>query len=171
MEIAILRVLWNLFNPMTSSYKIAKGASLLDCHTIVRYVKPRYANRDGTVDGTTFLSRPVEKGCVSYYWWDFFTGTVEEKLELLRDVLPLNRENKSLFAELNVGNVRQQIRKHIPNMDIIHDPILKSGDCPHCLMNNMPYIPKKGEISPLQEAVIELLSAYVGKNTHPTLQP
>ena len=176
MEIAILRVLWNLFNPMTSSYKIAKGAPLPKGDTIVRYIKPRYANADGTVDGTAFLSLPDHNGDVSYNWLNFFDGTTDERLCKIRKVINLKLEKKALFAELNINNALQEVQEFISTINIIYKPTEQSErlkqDYSHCIMTNVPDVPDKGsDISFLQETMIELLSACVGKNTHPAREP
>ncbi len=161
---------------MKSSYKIAQDAPLLDEHTIVKLVGDDFIDRNArsiktTIKGQFFLSRLTDKGCPSYIWLDFFTGTTENKLTQLREITTLKRGAKAVFAELNVGIVREKVRELIAIIDIIHDPepeaVKNRGDYSHCVMTNVPNRQEKDyEFSSTEEAVARIISRSVVA-THP----
>ncbi len=177
---------------MKSSYKIVQDAPLLDEHTIVKLVGDDFIDRNArsiktTIKGQFFLSRLTDKGCPSYIWLDFFTGTTENKLTQLREITTLKRGAKAVFAELNVGIVREKIeeliatieqeevRTQIASIDIIHDPdpeaVKNCGDYSHCVMTNIPNRAKEDaeegyELSSTEEAVARIISRSV-VDTHP----
>ena len=160
---------------MKSSYKIIKGNPLLNDHTVVRYVKGRYVNDDGSIQGVAFLSRPIDNGCVSYNWLDFFQGTTEDKLRGIREIGNLTLARSAVFAELNVGIIRQKIQAQIPNADIVHDPVVQFGsikqDESHCVMTDIPNKMEEGyELSDMEEAVGRIMSRNI-TNTHPAREP
>ncbi len=167
MVMTLLKALWDLFNPIKSSYKIIKGKPLSDDHTIVKLVGGsliKEHNGGIKIDGNAFLSRHRDEGRPSYNWLDFFTGTIEQKLTQLKKTTTLNRGATAKFAELNVGNVRKKVRKYIPSIDIIHDPQStgKNKDFSHCVMTNIPRkLDENYEPSSAEEAVGRIISRDV----------
>ncbi len=173
---------------MKSSYKIVQDAPLLDAHTIFRLVGDAFINRDArsiktAIKGNAFLSRPRDEGRPSYIWLDFLGGTTEKNLAQFRKITTLNRGAKAVFAELNVGIVREKIeeliatiaqekvRTQIASIDIIHDPdpesVRDSKDYSHCVMTNIPNRPEEGyELSSTEEAVGRIIGRSV-VDTHP----
>ncbi len=168
MRTRILRALWNLFNPMASPCKIVKGDSLLDCHTIVRHVKGGHVLDDGSIAGDAFLSNTKDAGEVSYNWLDFFDGDIKQQLTELRLVINRKPSNTAVFAELNVGDVRQELINNVRDMDVIYDPTDESDslrrDYSHCFMSNIP-----DKLSSEEDCVGELISDLVTPDKiHPT---
>ncbi len=174
---------------MKSPYKtVQKNDPLLDEHTIVKLVGGAFINRGASsIKGTVFLSRLTDKGCPSYIWLDFFGGTTENNLTQLRKITTLELRASAVFAELNVGIVREKIeeliaiieqeevRTQIASIKIIHDPdpeaVKNRGDYSHCVMTNIPNRPEEGyELSSTEEAVARIISRSV-VDTHPARQP
>ena len=162
---------------MKSSYKIIKGNPLLNDHTITRYVGGSFVNpQDGSIDGAAFLSKPNHNGRVSYNWLDFFDGTEAEQMRKVRNAINIkNLGASAVFANLNVGNVRETVQARVSGADIIHDPTEQSADLKqdesHCVMTG---IPEKSDRDYEESSLEDLVSEEIAEciiGTHPAREP
>ena len=102
--------------------------SLPDASQVVRWVRGRHVLDDGSSDGAGFLLRENEQG-LSIYWLDRLTGTDKlAQLAEVRRLIRLQMKGADIFAELNVGGVKEQLAKKIPGVDFVHRPLIATSE-------------------------------------------
>lgn len=97
---------------------------------IVRYVGPSLINADGTVDAWAFLlnvNRPDDSG-LSVNWLDVFGCDKSHQLAQIRRLCRLKVKRNGRFAEMNVGEVKQEILKELESVCIVHKPLEPDGE-------------------------------------------
>lgn len=153
-----------------------RGDPVPDEDHILRYVAGRHVDRDEDgnpiVTGGGFIARPRDNNMPSYNWLECLDGTLEERVQQVRDVARINYGAKARLAKLNVGRVIQHVRENTDDnraVTVIHDPLeAENGDPPdpsHALMTNVP-----DENDPEGERVGDLIAECVCK-TFPARTP
>lgn len=126
-----------------------------DRDDVVRYVG-QIGIRNGKVDGSQFRRRPGEEG-VSVNWLECFAqlGKTEQLAEVRR-VIHLQLGRNAVFAELNVGDIKQCLRAELPSVRVVRKPAPAN--------DRFPYAdPSHGEIIGLPAADDQYLGPIIGE--------
>lgn len=143
------------------------GMELPGASTIVRYVGFTRI-RGNRVDGSAFCRRPGESG-LSINWLDYFADLAKERqLDLVRQSAQISLGARAVFAELNVGETRQQLSDTLPGLRFVHSPAPAT--------DRYPADPSHSEILGLPPAETEDMALLIGdmiaqqvKVLHPAL--
>jgi hypothetical protein len=130
---------------------------------IVHYVKPSKIHEDGTIDGSEFMLRPVDKG-LSGNWLDYFAFLPsEERLEAV--AVKIQRDpnvNNGKFAEWNVGALREHLLTESHAITVVHDPSPANErygpDPSHCQMYGLP-----PQDTPEAQLVGDMMAEFIQK--------
>lgn len=144
-----------------------KGDPVPDEDHILRYVGGKHVDRDEegnpVVTGGGFIARPRDDNEPSYNWLECLNGTLEERVQQVRDAARISYGAKAMLAKLNVGRVMQHVRGNTDDdraVTVIHDPLeAENGHPPdpsHALMTNVP-----DEDDPEGERVGDLIAECV----------
>lgn len=143
---------------------------LLDGDNVVRYVGRSKIREDNQIDGSAFCRRPNEDG-PSVNWLEFFSGHDKQQqvAEVRRLIHLRNLGTTAIFAELNVGEVRQQLRGQLPDVHVINRPQPANDDfCEpdpsHCEIMGLP----PAEAENLALTIGDMIAKRV-KATHPAV--
>lgn len=122
---------------MTATY-------LPDGDNVVRYVGGSKIREDNRIDGTAFCRRHDEGG-LSVNWLEFFSGLdkTQQVAEVRRLIHLRTLGATAVFAELNVGEVKQQLQDLLPGVYVISRPQPADDDFPepdpsHCEIMGLP---------------------------------
>lgn len=122
-----------------------KGDLIPDPDHILRYVGGIHVEKDGTIAGGAFIAKPKDENCPSYNWLEILQGTLDERVQQVRNATRMTYGKTAKLARLNVGQVRQFIRDEAEGHEatVIHDPLEAEAGYPlpdpsHVLMTNIP---------------------------------
>ena len=131
-----------------------------DSDNVVRYVGGSKINEGNRIDGSAFLRRPIDDG-LSVNWLEFFSGLDKQQQigEVRRLIHLSNLGATAVFAELNVGDVKQRLRDELPDVYVVNKPQPAGDDFPepdpsHCEIMGLP--PAEAESLALAEVEPEL---------------
>lgn len=120
------------------------AAHLPDGDNIVRYVGGSKIREDNRIDGSAFCRRIDEDG-LSVNWLEFFSGLAKQRqvAEVRRLIHLRSLGTTAVFAELNVGDVKQQLRDELPDVYVINTPqpandVFPQPDPSHCEIMGLP---------------------------------
>lgn len=122
-----------------------KGNPVPDPDHILRYAGGVHVEKDGTILGGAFIAKPKDDNCPSYNWLEILEGSLEDRVQQVRDAARLTYGKSAKLVRLNVGQVRELIRDEAEGhvVTVIHDPLEPEEKCPlpdpsHTLMTNVP---------------------------------
>ena len=146
-----------------------KGDPVPDPDHILRYVGGFHVEKDGTISGGAFIAKPKDGNCPSYNWLECLKGSLEERVQQVRDAARIKYGGTAVLVRLNVGQVRQFIRDEAEGHEVtvIHDPLEPEETCPlpdpsHALMTNVPNENKpQGELigDLIRQCILEVFPA------------
>lgn len=117
---------------------------LPDSDNVVRYVGGSKIRENNRVDGTAFCRRRDEDG-PSVNWLELFHGLEkQQQIAEVRRLIHLHSlGTTAVFAELNVGEVKQQLQGQLPDVYVINKPQPADDDFPepdpsHCEIMGLP---------------------------------
>ncbi len=143
---------------------------------VLRYVGGSHVDRDEegnpVVTGGGFIARPRDDNKPSYNWLECLDGTLEERVQQVRNAARISYGAKARLAKLNVGRVMQHVRDNTDDdrtVTVVQDPLEAEDGYPsdpsHALMTNVP-----DENDPEGERVGDLIAECV-LNTFPARTP
>ena len=96
---------------------------LQDGDNVARYVGGSKVKENNRIDGSAFCRRRGEDG-PSVNWLEFFSGLdKKQQVAQVRRLIHLKSlGTTAVFAELNVGEVRQRLQKELPGVYVINKP-------------------------------------------------
>ncbi len=108
-----------------------KGDDLPAGDQIVRYVKPRMVEEDGTANGADFRLRPThpDETGLSVNWLEAFGPEKDHQLTEVRRLCRLTRRPNGRLAEMNVGEIRSSVSEELDTLRIVHDPLEAAQGC------------------------------------------
>ena len=122
---------------MTATY-------LPDSDNVVRYVGGSKIRKNNRIDGSAFCRRRDEDG-PSVNWLEFFSGLdKQQQIAEVRRLIHLRSLGATaVFAELNVGDVKQRLRDELPDVYVVNKPEPADDDFPepdpsHCEIMGLP---------------------------------
>lgn len=126
-----------------------KGDPVPDPDHILRYVGGTHVDQDDegqpVIAGGAFIAKPKDDNCPSYNWLEILNGSLEERVQQVRDAARMKYGGTARLARLNVGQVRQFIRDEAEGhgVTVIQDPLAADANYPepdlsHALMTNVP---------------------------------
>ena len=121
---------------MTATY-------LQDSDNVVRYVGYTKIKENGRIDGSAFCLR-LDEGGLSVNWLEFFSGlTKSQQVAEVRRVVHHSRGSRAVFAELNVGDIKQYTLEVLPDLRAINTPQPAADRFPepdpsHCDIMGLP---------------------------------
>jgi hypothetical protein len=153
-----------------------KGDPIPDEDHILRYVGGNHVDQDEdgnlVVTGGGFIARPRDDNKPSCNWLERLDGTLEERVQKVRNVARISYGSKARLAKLHVGCMRQHVDENTDDnraVVVIHDPLENQNGHPpdpsHALMTNVP-----DENDPEGERVGDLIAECVC-NTFPARMP
>ena len=116
---------------------------LQDSDNVVRYVGYTKIKENNRIDGTAFCLRPDEDG-LSVNWLEFFTGLAKpQQVAEVRRVIHRTPGRRAVFAELNVGDVKQYLKEELPDVRVVNTPQpaddrFPEPDPSHCDIMGLP---------------------------------
>ena len=122
---------------MTTTY-------LSDSDNVVRYVGGSKIRENNRISGEAFQLDHDEDG-LSVNWLEFFS--IPDKQQQIGEVRRLVHLRSlgatAVFAELNVGDVKQRLRDELPDVHVINKPEPADDDFPepdpsHCEIMGLP---------------------------------
>lgn len=106
------------------------AAEIPDSNHVVRYVG-QMGLRNGKVDGSQFCRRPGEDG-LSVNWLECFAQLGKSaQLAEIRRVIHRQLGRNAVFAELNVGEIKQFLRDELPGVRVVQKPSPANDRFPH----------------------------------------
>ncbi len=122
---------------MTTTY-------LTDNDNVVRYVGGSKIRENNRIDGSAFCRRLGEGGA-SVNWLEFFYRLDKQQqiAEVRRLIHLRSLGTTAVFAELNVGDVKQRLQDELPDVYVINKPQPADADFPeldpsHCEIMGLP---------------------------------
>jgi hypothetical protein len=116
---------------------------------ILRYVGGIHVDttEDGKpfITGGGFIAKPKDDNKPSYNWLECLNGTLEERVQRIRDVARVTYGAKGKLVRLNIGQVYKYVEENTDDrriVTVIYDPLYPEGEKPadpsHALMTNVP---------------------------------
>ncbi len=108
-----------------------------DSDNIVRYVGYSQIRENGRIDGAAFCRR-LNEGGLSVNLLEFFADLAKpQQVSGVRKVIHRTLGRQAIFAELNIGDVKQYLRDELPDVHVINTPQLGTDRFPepdpsHC---------------------------------------
>ena len=100
-----------------------KGERLPDEDNVIRHVGSSKLREDGTPSGSAFILSAKESG-LSVNWIECFSGLDKAAaLDKIRCQMHRHRGRRSIFAELNIGEVTRVLASQDHDVRFIHDPL------------------------------------------------
>ena len=99
-----------------------RASEIPDSDNVVRYVGFS-GIRNGKVDGLQFCRRPGEDG-LSVNWLECFIQLGKSaQIAEVRRVIHRQLGRNAVFAELNVGDIKQFLHDELPSVRVVKKPI------------------------------------------------
>lgn len=142
---------------------------LQDSDNIVRYVGYTKIKENSRIDGSAFCLRFDEDG-LSVNWLEFFSDfTKSQQVAEVRRVIHRAKGSRAVFAELNVGDIKQYLLEELRDVRVISTPQpaddrFPEPDPSHCDIMGLP--PAEAESMAL--TVGDMLAKRVNA-THPAV--
>ena len=146
------------------------ASEIPDRDNVVRYVGFS-GIRNGKVDGSQFCRRPGDDG-LSVNWLDCFAQLDQSaQLAAVRRVIHRQLGRNAVFAELNIGDIKQFLHDELPGVRVVKNPSPANDRFPHD-------DPSHSEIMGLPPADDLYLAPIIGdllakrvKAIHPAIPP
>ena len=108
--------------------------SLLEEHHVVRYIKPSFIRKDGTIDGGAFVLRKRDSG-ISVNWLEFFRDSdTSESVGRIRKLIRMELRKNGRFAKLSVGATKSHVFKEttkmgtVASLDFVKKPLSATAE-------------------------------------------
>ena len=102
---------------------------ILDSDNVVRYVKKRHFQGQ-KVNADVFRRRVNEDGLSVNLLDRDDSQSKEQQVSKVRKLIHLQHKRGDMFAELNVGDIKEFLRDELPNISFVHKPSPASSRYP-----------------------------------------
>ncbi len=111
---------------MASTKSLKEGENIPEEDRVLRYCKPKKDIDEREIAESAFTLKK-EEGYISVNWLDFFNGnmTVPQRLQAVRDSIPLSLARNGRFAQIPVKEAKERI------LDIQVKYIPRENNCSH----------------------------------------
>ena len=114
-----------------------------DSDNVVRYVGQMKILDDGRLDSSAFMLRPGETGLSVNLLKQRGGLTPAQQIAAIRQLIHRRVGRNSVFAELNVGEVKSQLADELPNLSFVPRPAPATARFPqpdptHCEILGLP---------------------------------
>lgn len=146
------------------------AAEIPDSDNVVRYVG-QMGIRNGKVDGSQFCRRSGEDG-LSVNWLECFAQLGKsEQIAAVRRVIHRQLGRNAVFAELNVGDIRQYLHDELPGVRVVQKPSPANDRFPHDDPSHSEIMGLPPADAPDRALIIGDLLAKRVKARHPAIPP